>query len=63
MPKRPKHYPKLALQPVVGYVYCDKLGEIHELSLDPYGYGSPDEDEEDMRCKTQDHRLVYARQL
>lgn len=54
---------KRKLRKVDGYVWCDKLGEIHEENLDPYEYGPPEAGEEDMRCHWTDHKTVYARQL
>lgn len=48
---------------VEGVVWCDKLGEVHDDSLDPYEYGEPRDGEEDARCSTHDHHAVYARQL
>ncbi len=44
-----------------GYVWCDRLGEIHEDELDPYCYGEPKEGEYDERCRKADHRPVYIR--
>lgn len=53
---------KAQLRRIDGYVWCERTGEIHADSLDPYNYGAPDEGEEDARCKRADHRAVYARQ-
>ena len=52
---------------VEGYVWCHKLGEIHDDKLDPYHYGETELgpwgfDGEDMRCQPSDHIKVYARQ-
>jgi hypothetical protein len=49
------------LKPVKGYVWCDRHGEIHEDSLDPYAYGAPEEGFDDPRCVPADHRKVYSR--
>ena len=51
----------MKLKPVKGYVWCDRNGEIHEDSLDPYQYGEPTPGYDDPRCKPEDHRKVYAR--
>lgn len=48
---------------VEGVVWCDKLGEVHDDSLDPYEYGEPPAGFEDQRCQADDHHAVYARQL
>lgn len=49
-------------KPIDGYVWCDKLGEIHDDDeLDPYQYGPPDKGEEDERCKPEDHRPVFEK--
>lgn len=50
------------MRAVDGYVYCSKLGQIHEDTLNPYEYPAPDEGEEDSRCRKSDHVKVYARQ-
>lgn len=45
-----------------GWVWCDRHGEVHEDTLDPYDYGAPvEDDEEDMRCRPSEHVAVYAR--
>lgn len=54
---------KSALKRIEGYVWCEKNGEVHEDSLNPYDYDAPDEGEEDTRCQPSDHRAVYARQV
>lgn len=49
---------------IEGYVWCNKLGEVHADTLDPYDYADPlvlDSENEDL-CKPSDHRAVYARQ-
>lgn len=38
-----------------GYVWCDKLGKIHDDTLDPYQMGG------DNRCNHEDHYPVYVR--
>lgn len=45
---------------VTGYVWCDRHGEIHADTLDPYGYGDVVEDRESL-CQRQEHVAVYAR--
>lgn len=43
-----------------GYVWCDKLGEIHDDTLDPYQYGPPRRPgDDDDRCRPEDHSPVY----
>lgn len=46
---------------VPGWVWCDKHGEIHEETSDPYGYGPPRyKTEEDMRCvPAEDHQPIF----
>lgn len=50
------------LSKVPGYVYCDRIGKVHDDNLDPYEYGPPSDGEEDQRCQPSDHVSVYARQ-
>lgn len=36
---------KRRLKRVDGFVWCERLGEVHDNSLDPYEYGEPAEGE------------------
>ena len=48
------------LEEVEGYVWCDKEGEIHDDTLNPYGYiNSPESD----WCKPEHHRKLYMEPL
>lgn len=51
------------MKKIAGYVYCVRHEEIHEDCLDPYGYGAPEDedDDEDFRCEPYNHMDVYAR--
>lgn len=40
-----------------GYVWCDKVGGIHDNTLNPYGY--IDDGRQDY-CKPDEHRAVYV---
>lgn len=51
------------LRRVTGWVWCERHGVVHEETLDPYDYGAPREaDEDDLRCRPDEHVAVYARQ-
>jgi hypothetical protein len=52
-PKPPKVYK--VLNP--GYVWCDKVGGIHDNTLNPYGY--IDDGRQDY-CKPDEHRAVFV---
>jgi hypothetical protein len=45
---------------VEGYVWCDKIGEVHSDSLNPYGYAEsiPGQD----LCTPESHRKLYMEQ-
>lgn len=45
-----------ALQAVEGYVWCDKLGEVHNDTLNPYGYVK---DGNQDYCTDDEHRALY----
>ncbi len=53
----------LAKQPtqlVEGYVWCDKYGEVHSDSLNPYGYNEHDPlTAAESLCTDNDHRALY----
>ena len=40
---------------ITGAVWCDRHGDVHEESLDPYDYEEPD------RCLKSEHRPIYFR--
>lgn len=48
------------LSRVTGYVWCDRHGEIHDDTLDPYDYGIAPEDQPSL-CQPGEHVVVYAR--
>lgn len=48
------------VQRVDGWVWCDKVGAVHEDTLDPYEYGPPERGFDDMRCAPSDHRVLFA---
>lgn len=41
---------------LTGHVWCDKIGDVHDDTLDPYNYGADDDD----LCEPADHRPVYV---
>lgn len=46
------------LTEVIGYVWCDKHGGVHDDSLNPFGYI---EDGKQDYCKPEDHRPLFVR--
>lgn len=42
-------------EPVEGYVWCDRHGEIHDDTLDPYDY------DVENQCLPSDHTPVFVR--
>jgi hypothetical protein len=52
MPLSEKRKQAVKYEVIEGYVWCDRNGEVHEDSLDPYEYA-------EELCEPQDHSPIY----